>query len=130
MTQKHFILSYEKKCALLSSEKFQSWRPERKTKKSDSANRGVGSGKAFDYAGTNFENLGDSDKHVIETHYSPAQVAEIWGLDVDTVRSLFEDEPNVLIVNRPGTRHKRRYRTFKIPESVMVRVHNRLSSRG
>jgi hypothetical protein len=36
----------------------------------------------------------------------------------------------VMVINRPGTRHKRRYRTFRIPESVAVRVHNRLTSRS
>ena len=123
-----FILSDDQKRALLSSKKFLSWRPGRTAAKKSYS--GIGQGEDFGYTGHRFENLGDGDKHVVEIHYSPAQVAEKWGLDVDTVRSLFENEPNVLIVNRPGTRHKRRYRTFKIPESVMVRVHNRLSSRG
>lgn len=81
-------------------------------------------------AGLPFENLGDADKHVVEKHFNPAELAEIWGLDDDTVRSLFDGEPGVMVINRPGTRHKRRYRTFRIPESVAVRVHNRLTSRS
>jgi AraC-like DNA-binding protein len=61
-----------------------------------------------------------------ERHYSPAEIAEIWNLSEDAVRRLFEKEQGVLVLenHKPG---KRRYRTFRIPESVAQRVHRKLS---
>jgi hypothetical protein len=64
-----------------------------------------------------------------ERHYAPKELADVWGLAPDTIRELFESEPGVLVIDRNGTRNKRRYRTFRIPESVAVRVHNRLSAK-
>jgi len=62
-----------------------------------------------------------------EQHYTPAGLGKIWGLSAETIRALFEREPGVLIIstNEPG---KRRYRTFRIPQSVAERVHTRISS--
>lgn len=62
-----------------------------------------------------------------ERHYTPAELGKIWGLSPETIRGLFEKESGVLIVamKTPG---KRRYRTFRIPEHVVIRVHTRLSS--
>jgi hypothetical protein len=66
-----------------------------------------------------------------ERHYSPAELGEAWGLSADTIRLLFEQEPDVLIFgDAKGTRSKRRYRTIKIPESVVIRVKKRLGSRA
>jgi hypothetical protein len=61
-----------------------------------------------------------------ERHYTPAELGKIWGLSPETIRGLFEKESGVLIVTTksPG---KRRYRTFRIPEHVVIRVHTRLS---
>jgi hypothetical protein len=64
-----------------------------------------------------------------EPHYTPKELADTWGLAPDTIRELFESEPGVMIVGSNGTRTKRRYRTFRIPESVAVRVHGRLSAK-
>jgi hypothetical protein len=65
-----------------------------------------------------------------ERHYSPAELADAWGLSADTIRSLFEGEPDVLIYGETqGTNRRRRYRTIKIPASVAIRVKNRLSAR-
>ncbi len=67
-----------------------------------------------------------------EHHYSVAEVATMWGLSPDAVRDLFEYEPGVLVLgNGTGKRgkvKKRRYRTLRIPEGVLVRVHRRLSN--
>jgi hypothetical protein len=63
-----------------------------------------------------------------EPHYTPKELAETWGLAPDTIRELFESEPGVLVIGTNGTRTKRRYRTFRIPESVAARVHHRLSA--
>jgi hypothetical protein len=63
-----------------------------------------------------------------ERHYSVDEVAEMWSLSPDCVRGIFEPEPGVLIVGgKSPHRHKRRYRTLRIPESVLERVHKRLS---
>jgi len=63
----------------------------------------------------------------IERHYAVAEIAEMWNLSVDKVRELFEKEPGVLGERSP--RHKRRYVTLRIPQTVVERVHSRLSSK-
>jgi hypothetical protein len=64
----------------------------------------------------------------IERHYSPAEIGEIWNLSADCVRKIFETEPGVLVIgnSQPG-RGKQRYRTLRIPQSVLDRVHKRLT---
>jgi hypothetical protein len=64
----------------------------------------------------------------LEAHYSAAQIAEAWGISVDTVRRLFEGEPGVLVIEPPQRRfaRRRRYRTLRIPASVVDRVHRRM----
>jgi hypothetical protein len=61
-------------------------------------------------------------------HYTVAEIAQIWNLSDDAVRNIFEKEPGVLMIGdqRPNLR-KRRYRTLRIPEDVVERVHRRLS---
>lgn len=67
-----------------------------------------------------------SNEHITERHFSPTELGKIWGLSADTIRTLFESEPGVMIVGN-GSKSKRRYRTFRIPERVAIRVHTRLS---
>jgi hypothetical protein len=62
-----------------------------------------------------------------ERHYSPSELAELWGLSSDTIRRLFEDEPGVVTIGERNPRRKRRYVTLRIPQSVAARVHRRLS---
>ncbi len=62
-----------------------------------------------------------------ERHYAVIEVAEMWHLSPDKVREIFEREPGVLVIGDPNPRHKRRYRTLRIPQSVITRVHTRLS---
>jgi hypothetical protein len=63
-----------------------------------------------------------------ERHYAPAEVAAIWGLSIDRVRRLFGYEPGVLVIDSGRlTANKRRYTTLRIPQSVLDRVHRRLS---
>jgi hypothetical protein len=66
----------------------------------------------------------------IERHYAVAEIAEMWNLSADKVRELFEDEPGVLVIGERSPRHKRRYITLRIPQSVLERVHRRLSSKS
>jgi hypothetical protein len=61
-----------------------------------------------------------------ERHYSVAEVASKWNYSQDVVRNIFQDEPGVLVLGNEGS-HKRRYTTLRIPESVLERVHRRLS---
>jgi hypothetical protein len=65
----------------------------------------------------------------LEKHFTPTEVGALWHKDAKVIRGLFEREPGVLLIDRPETRNKRRYRSLSIPESVVRRVHARLSSR-
>jgi hypothetical protein len=66
----------------------------------------------------------------VEQHYQIPEIAKKWGLSEDSVRSLFKGEPGVLTIARPGTAKKRRYVSMRVPESVLLRVHRRLSARA
>ena len=66
----------------------------------------------------------------IERHYAVAEIAEMWNLSGDKVRELFENEPGVLVIGERSPRHKRRYVTLRIPQTVVERVHRRLSSKS
>jgi DNA-binding LacI/PurR family transcriptional regulator len=55
-----------------------------------------------------------------------AQVAALTGFSRQTISRLFENEPGVLIMGRPETIHKRRYRSLRIPWSVYERVLRKL----
>ncbi|MGA8025056.1 MAG: hypothetical protein WCC18_00290 [Candidatus Acidiferrales bacterium] len=65
--------------------------------------------------------------HKPGTHYSVQELAAVWGLGVDKIRELFEDEPGVIKLQNPATRKKRAYTTLRIPEIVAARVQSRLS---
>jgi len=65
-----------------------------------------------------------------ETHYTPKQLAKLWGVSDDMVRDLFRYEVDVLRIDRPETRHKRGYSTMRIPESVAMRVYSKLRKRA
>jgi hypothetical protein len=62
-----------------------------------------------------------------ERHFSVEELAECWHMSADFVRRLFLGEPGVVVFynQRPG---RRVYRTLRIPESVAVRVHRRMST--
>jgi hypothetical protein len=63
-------------------------------------------------------------------HYSPAELGQLWGLSVETIRRMFEREAGVLIFENPDKGSERRRRTMRIPESVAERVYRRLSTRS
>ena len=69
-------------------------------------------------------------QHVAVKHYSPADLAQLWGLSIETIRRMFEREPGVLIFENPEKVSERRRRTMRIPESVAERVYRRLSTRS
>jgi len=62
-----------------------------------------------------------------EQHFSVQQTAKLWGFGVDIVRRIFEHEEGVVRISHPETLHKRRYTTLRIPESILRRVHRKLS---
>ena len=67
---------------------------------------------------------------LVERHYAVTEIAEMWNLSADKVRELFVDEQGVLVIGERSPRRKRRYITLRIPQSVLERVHRRLSSKS
>lgn len=95
---------------VLRSCKFQEWRPRRviyHSKGTDSGGNGA---------------------PVTARHYSPSELAEAWGVSVETIRSLFRQEPGVLKIGSTGTKYRRGYTTLRIPQEVAARVHRRLAA--
>jgi hypothetical protein len=67
------------------------------------------------------------EQPICEHFWTPKEIAEQWRVSVDTVIRLFEHEPDGLILAQPSGKQKRRYRTIRIPNSVLVRVQKRRS---
>jgi predicted transcriptional regulator len=66
----------------------------------------------------------------LERHYSVIEVAKLWGLSENTIRRMFTGEPGVVELGSEGSRFKRAYKTMRIPESVLQRVHRRHAKAG
>lgn len=66
----------------------------------------------------------------LERHYTVKEVAEMWQLDEKMIRRIFGDEPGVVSIGTDESRFRRAYRTLRIPQSVLVRVHRRLRKAG
>ena len=62
-----------------------------------------------------------------EKHYRVRELARLWGLSAKTVTRMFVEEAGVIRVANDGT-GKRKYATLSIPESVALRVHERLGN--
>lgn len=67
------------------------------------------------------------DERIPQHFWTTKQVADRWHVSVDTVVRVFEQEPDVLILGQPVSQQKRRYRTIRIPNQVLVRVEKRRS---
>ena len=65
--------------------------------------------------------------HEKGSHYSVKELASLWGLGVDKVRELFEDEPDVIKLKNPAKKGKRGYTSLRIPETVAEKVSRRLA---
>jgi len=63
----------------------------------------------------------------LEKHFSPKELGEIWGMSHDSIIRLFKQEPGVLKSCPPHRRGVRKRVTYRIPESVVKRVHERCS---
>lgn len=61
-----------------------------------------------------------------EKHYSVIEIAKLWALSEKTVRKIFEREPGVIHWSTEERLHKRGYRTLRVPETVLHRVHRKL----
>ncbi len=70
---------------------------------------------------------GEHSEYRPEHYWTPKEIAVLWQVSVDTVIRLFEHEPDVLILSQSVAKQKRRYRTIRIPNSVLVRVQERRS---
>jgi hypothetical protein len=72
----------------------------------------------------------ENEKPRIETYYTVTEIAKLWKVSDDTVRTLFVDEHGVLKIGGPsrllGRKYKRRYYLLRIPESALRRVEQRL----
>jgi transcriptional regulator GlxA family with amidase domain len=77
--------------------------------------------------GSSIGSVGASDP-ALERHYSVYELTKLWGLSERTVRRIFSEEPGVVKWGSEERRYKRAYVTLRIPETVVQRVHRRLSS--
>lgn len=72
----------------------------------------------------------DAGSHpaALEKHYRVRELASLWGFSENTIIRLFAAEPGVIRLES-GTL-KRKYTTLSIPESVAMRVHERLGHKA
>ena len=80
--------------------------------------------------GSQRSSLDDLQVPALEKHYSVTEIAKLWGLSENTIRRMFMGEPGVVEWGGEETRFKRAYKTMRIPESVLQRVHRRLTKVG
>jgi transcriptional regulator GlxA family with amidase domain len=66
----------------------------------------------------------------VENHYSVPELAKLWQLSEKTIRRMFEKEPGVIVWGVAESRFRRRYRTLRIPATVVLRVHRQLRAAG
>ena len=57
-----------------------------------------------------------------EQAFTLDEVAAMTGFSRSTVARLFDREPGVIVLERPTTMNKRRYRSIRIPHAVYERV--------
>jgi hypothetical protein len=59
----------------------------------------------------------------LERHYTIKEIAEMWSVSENTIRRAFEHEVGVLSFGPDESRFKRKRKLLRIPESVLIRVH-------
>ena len=62
---------------------------------------------------------------VLESHFTPGQLAAKWGVSANLVRRLCQAEGGIFVIDRPEEMHKRRYKTVRIPQSTPIRIYER-----
>ena len=95
---------------LRKSQKFLAWYPSSGDGRPDAENR---------FAITN--------PRVVEKFFSPSELADAWGVDIETIRYVFRAEPGAVEFDRRVSEPQRSRSTLRIPQSVAVRIHRRLS---
>jgi hypothetical protein len=68
---------------------------------------------------------GGVDRLAFERHYRVAELAKLWKFSASTITRLLSSEPGVFRIEGHGG--KRKHVILSIPESVVSRVHARLS---
>jgi hypothetical protein len=64
----------------------------------------------------------------LERHWTVSEVAKTWGWSETKVREVFRDQPGVLQSRIRTLRARRRQNvTLRIPQSVVLRVHEQMS---
>jgi|SRR5215471_19161195 len=59
----------------------------------------------------------------LERHYTVREIAKMWAVSENTVRRTFANEVGVLIFGSEESRYKRKRVILRVPESVLIRVH-------
>lgn len=72
----------------------------------------------------------ETTTEAFERHFSVLELAEMWSLSERTIRRMFEGEEGVVNWAHAESRRKRHYQTLRIPESVMLRVYQRIRKAG
>jgi hypothetical protein len=65
------------------------------------------------------------DESAHDKHWKVGEVSKAWNLGRETIRRLFKDEPGVIKIQMG---RKKAHVFYSIPDSVLRRVHNRLSN--
>lgn len=63
----------------------------------------------------------------MERHYTIQEIAAAWAVSEATVRRLFEQEAGTIILSVVKGVGRRPCKTLRIPETVLRRVHERVS---
>ena len=66
-----------------------------------------------------------ASESAFERHFSVEELAELWKMSDDFLRRLFMKEPGVVVFYNQWP-DRRVYRTLRIPQSVALRVHQRM----
>jgi hypothetical protein len=66
----------------------------------------------------------------LEKHYTPGELAELWGLSVRTIRRMFQDCPGVFVIGEKMKRRGRGHTTIRIPSSVAEQVYAQRQNRA
>lgn len=59
----------------------------------------------------------------MEQHFTTAEIAEKWNVNLVTVIRMFRDQPGVLRLGAPNSRRRRTRSELRIPRSVVDRVY-------
>ena len=68
-------------------------------------------------------NAAVSSEIALERHYTIREIAERWAVSENTARRTFEHEVGVLVFGPDESRYKRKRKLLRVPESVLIRVH-------